>query len=221
MKPNDIFLGVVELFSIFIPGLIVFYLLNLTFPVLITDEIDTTSEYIIFAIASYIIGHILFAIGAAWDELYDYIKDNHNQPTDEEITGLKKLRYFYTPGNLQPMIDEAKEIRKKLCTARHDSSQINMYQWSRSIVSQLHEAGFHEILRKEADSKLFRSLLIPIFLLGFILLCQTNYLISGIIFLFALLAYLRYSKQRYKGCKFAYTHLFTLHQLGKLQANKQ
>lgn len=239
MKPNDLYLGVVELFSVFIPGLITLYLINdntlnlfsgdtAIITKLIDGKIDTTLEYIAFSIIAYIIGHILFAVGAVlWDELYDCIKDRNEPPKDRKPCRFYKISYLYYPGSLQKLIDLVDKIRQDKVSQTQinqeniDNDKLNNYQWSRSVVSQLHPIAFQEVLRKEADSKLFRSLLLPILILGILQFSKTSPGTGLITLLFFYLAYMRYSKQRLKGCKIAYSNVITLHHLGKLAPPKK
>lgn len=255
MKPGDVYLGVVELFSVFIPGLITFFLFYDDISILfsgkdaliigiITGKIDSTSEYIAISIVAYIIGQILFAVGAlVWDDIYDCIRKRvepssnpqSNGKEDKDILRKKVSRLvdkllcalsyviYYSPGKLQPLVDMAKDVRSKFTNNKADKPEdLNTYQWSRAVLAAKKSTSYQEILRKEADSKLFRSLLLPIVIIAIIQFWNCEFS-TGIFTVFCFyLAYLGFSKQRSKGCKIAYTNVVTLYHIGELTPdNKQ
>lgn len=187
MKPLDFQLGVSELFAIFIPGFLIVVVGLKVFEII--DVFQATGNvWFVVAIASYIFGHIFFAIGSQWDKLYDKVKPKGNE-------------------NLLKTIDSIRAVFDE-----YSCKDINNYKWSRAYLSKQHPEGYAEVLRHEADSKLFRSLIIPIiFTCIFLFVSQLWY--PGIISLgMAYIAFARYKDQRYKGCKVAYTHVIVLKQ---------
>ncbi|MFL0810283.1 MAG: hypothetical protein K6L76_07700 [Agarilytica sp.] len=187
MKPLDLQLGVSELFAILIPGfLIVVVGIEIFEIVNISDA--STNVWFIVSIASYIFGHIFFAIGSQWDKIYDKVKPKGNEPLLNTIDNIR--------GNFE----------------QYPCENINNYKWSRAFLSKQHPEGYSEVLRHEADSKLFRSLILPIiFTCIFLLISQYWY--PGIIAIgMAYIAFARYKDQRFKGCKLAYTHVIVLMQ---------
>jgi len=196
MKPSDFYLSVSDFFSIVVPG----FIISIVVIVLMNYNLKTDLNAILWAIlavGSYIIGHILFAMGAWWDETYDKIKTKGN---DKLISKITEIREGY---------------------ADRDSDKINMYQWCRSVLSRVHPEGYVEVLRKEADSKLFRSIIIPLLVLGAILIgsvlpnIKYDLLLGCVSIVFSILAYWRYCGQRFKACKIAYTHVIVLFSLNK------
>ena len=199
----------IEIFSILIPGFLVCIVLIYIFSQDINGFLDDTKIrsfldkdaidvifWILLAVSAYIIGHILFAAGTFWDEVYDKYKSKSND-------GL---------------IDKLGMIRQDLCAER-DHGDINQYQWSRSVLTRVYPEGFAEVIRCEADSKLFRSLIIPLQVLGIIFLF-VNLWLALVILIMSVLAYHRFHGQRLKGCKRAYTHIITLYSLGELKYNE-
>ncbi|MCG8669316.1 MAG: hypothetical protein MI867_07860 [Pseudomonadales bacterium] len=191
MKPVDIHLGVSELFSIFIPGLLLVIVILKAFKLEVFLQ-DSINLWVVIPIASYIVGHVFFAIGSKWDSLYDRVKSEDNQP----------------------LLDKIGEIRKSLI--RFNCDNINHYKWCRAILSKQHLDGYKEVLRHEADSKLFRSLIIPIILTSMFLLIYQNWYFCLIAIGMAYIAFARYKDQRFKGCRAAYTQVIVLSQIGKL-----
>ena len=78
-EPADLFIGVVDLFAILLPGAVLAALLgNVGYERLIGDLLPTlttdAAKWLAFAIASYFLGHFLVLIGAAFDPLYDRVR---------------------------------------------------------------------------------------------------------------------------------------------------
>ena len=194
MKPNELYLGVTELFAVLIPGLLVSLLVVYSLSgIEAIKGASTVSAMVMLAIA-YPIGLILFSAGSIWDEVYD----KFNKKDDENDPYLKRIRDIRT----------AKDPLQK-------ESPVNKYKWSRAMLSSLHPGGYSEVLRHEADSKLFRSLILPI--LAFIFpLYQQHPLTSLLALIIAWLAYRMFRRERSKSCLTAYTHIFALHEQGKI-----
>jgi hypothetical protein len=187
MKPSDLHLGISELFSILIPGfLIVVVGLEVFGGIETSNKVINTG--ILIAIASYIFGHIFFAIGSRWDKVYDLVKPKGNEKLLETID----------------------EIRAS--SSKYACAEINNYKWSRSILSKQHPDGYKEVLRHEADSKLFRSLIIPLIITSIFLLIQAQLWFRLIAVGMTCIAFMRFRDQRFKGCKLAYTHIIVLTQ---------
>lgn len=191
MKPNDLHLGVSELFSILIPGFLIVVVGMFVFDI---AELATSSTnyWIIIAIASYIFGHVFFAIGSQWDKLYEYVKPSGN---DSLLNTIEQIRSDFGQFSCQ---------------------DINHYKWSRAALSKCHIEGYREVQRHEADSKLFRSLIIPLLVTFVFLSINQLWPFSLIVLGMAYIAFARYKEQRFKGCKLAYTQVIVLAQLGIL-----
>lgn len=187
-KPADFYLGVSEFFSVLVPGFVV--TVSMLEYANTIDYADMGSNlWIAVLVVSYILGHVLFAIGACWDELYDRIKPHGNE-------GL-----LYAVGTIR----NAADIK--------DCSCINNYQWSRAVLSSRHVEGYNEVLRKEADSKLFRSLIIPLLIAAWILFDSDEFSGSMMALVLAGISFWRYRGQRFKACKIAYRHVVVQNQL--------
>lgn len=191
MKPADFNLGISEFLSILIPGAIVSTVLAVYFNIIDTRSIST-AEWALLLVSAYILGHILFALGSYWDSLYQKIKPKGNDP----------------------LLDRVHEIRA--LNDAQDCKAINKYQWCKTVLSSQHAEGYAEVIRKEADSKLFRSLLVPLILSIVIVFLDRQYLWSLGFALLFLVTFLRYREQRFKACTIAYTQVIVLQQLGKL-----
>ncbi len=206
MKPADLYIGVSELFSILLPGLVVSWIV-LFGPSLTPGELpEEVAGWIGFSIFAYMVGHILFGFGAKWDRLYDK---------------------FYRPDKDLELIPRIARIRGLPEDFDMRRLPVNGYQWAKAVLVSRHPDGYQEVIRHEADSKLFRSLLFPLIAAtGAVLfdcasgascgLEQTRLAIALI--LATLLAYWCFRRQRCKACVSAYVHVIVLHQLGLLPA---
>ncbi len=191
MKPSDFYMGMSEFLSVLIPGFIVAAGVSMYLEI-ITYKNLTVNEWAALLVASYILGHILFALGSYWDDFYDKIKSQENNE----------------------LLDKIHEIR--LETKDRDCENINKYKWCRSVLSKIHPEGYAEVLRKEADSKLFRSLIIPLVIWSIIVLIKSDAWLAVVPLVLAFIAFWRYKGQRFKACRIAYTHVIILNQLDHL-----
>lgn len=193
MKPTDLYIGVSAFFSIVVPGFLVTIAVIFLYGEYRPSTETSSMVWTVLAVASYVIGHVLFAIGSYWDYLYDKHKPSGNEPL------LKKID----------------KIRSKIDTKKGVEG-INHYKWCRSALSILHTEGLNEVMRKEADSKLFRSLIIPLIIFIFYWIINSHYIAASLSLLSAITSYLRYRGQRFKACEVAYTHVIVLTGLKKL-----
>lgn len=170
-KPSDFFVGVVDLFAVLLPGATFAFFLkrapslcDLLTP-LIDDLPEGAARWAAFLIASYILGHFIFAVGSFFlDDLYDvsykkwFVRRKHVQELNDqvkvhlkswtrdsgnEITGSKPA--IVIPG--QPAIPG-------------ELVDNDVFNLATSFVRVQSGPAAVEIDRAEADSKLFRSLTI-------------------------------------------------------------
>ena len=186
MRPSDFYIGISELFSILIPGFLVAISTLYFFGDLEADKSLPTLFWLILIVVSYVLGHVLFAVGSWWDEINNLFQYHGNDA----------------------LIEKVKHIREQY--GDKDCTGINNYQWTKSVLSRLHVVGHMEVLRKEADSKLFRSLIIPLVISIFYFWSELNLFMKFVSFLITVMAFWRYRDQRNKGCTIAYTHIITL-----------
>lgn len=185
MKPSDFNIGVSEVFSVLLPGFaVVLAILIYIGEINLTADIKTL-EWVIIVVLSYVAGHLLFAISSWWDEFNNLFPYKGN---DEIISAVSGIRSTFS------------EV---------DCDAINNYQWSKSILSKVHPIGYLEVLRKEADSKLFRSLLIPQFFVLWLAWNEVSLVVLISLMVIIVMTYMRYRGQRNKGCNIAYTHILT------------
>lgn len=191
VKPGDFYLGISDFFSVLVPGFITASAMMVYLDIAKYASLGA-NEWIALLVAAYIFGHILFALGSYWDEIYELVKPKGN---DE-------------------LLDKIGQIRSEV--AERDCSSINKYKWCRSVLSSKHLEGYNEVLRKEADSKLFRSMIVPLIIASGGVLEELGAGWAVVTVLLAYISFWRYRDQRFKACKIAYTHVIVLYYLKEI-----
>src|ERR1700687_5776881 len=142
-KPSDFYIGVVDFFSIVLPGaLLTFLFLDFAkqnvFGKLTPTLEGATASWIAFALASYLLGHFASLAGASvLDSIYDWTYVKYKRRKGDEL-------YKY-----------ALELKAKTLGAQENIA--NAYKWAKANARQRSVSGMQEIDRLEADSKFFRS----------------------------------------------------------------
>ena len=236
--PQKFFIGLVDFFSILMPGALVAYLGKDWAVSLLTGQqcyaLNETEAVLIFLFASYLLGHLAFLLGSLLDDL---IFDPFRSATDwgqvNNLANGKGLtrclwRKLATTGlffgkNADAAVMQAKIMKERALSARGAGGTVNTYQWSKALLSKEHPEGLVAVQRFEADSKYFRSFFVV--LLGMVLVYGTKYfftegseaqnqkhietmLVGAAVFL--LPALWRYFDQRFKATQQAYWHVITL-----------
>ena len=198
--PGSFYLGVVDFFSIMLPGGVLAWFLagplqGNVFGTLFPAIPPGTAGWVIFLFAAYLLGHIVFLLGSYLDNIYD--------PT-RKLVWPKATDFAY---------QQADRIKRDRLGAEA-AKAINTYQWSRAILTLNHPAGMAEVARLEADSKFFRSLVVVLVILLAATLANDGHR-TGIVFpvllgVFAVLSYWRYTERRYKSTEQAYRFMIVL-----------
>ena len=144
--PSKFYIGVVDFFSIMLPGGVLAYYLyqrsgSRIFGPLFPEMKGDAVPWVVFLFAAYLLGHIVFLIGSYLDKVYDPIR---------QVFWSSKKDFAYL---------QAREIKKKLIAER-DGEPINTFQWCKAVLSLKHPPGLVEVARFEADSKFFRTLVV-------------------------------------------------------------
>src|SRR6266568_4517500 len=78
-EPQKFFVGLMDFFSILLPGALLTYLLmGEVGPVVLGEssyhELADAEGWSVFVVASYLVGHLVFLLGSWLDELYDWAR---------------------------------------------------------------------------------------------------------------------------------------------------
>jgi hypothetical protein len=233
-KPEDFYVGVLDFFSILLPGAVVTWTawvwLTLQTPPQATPSPfvpeNEAGKWVAFVLSAYGIGHIVFMVASQVDRTFDCfrkhvlrrLKNDHDKAIEkhalETVTALRLASMSAAPilGLTSPATEPAQAWANKIVRRAIEPripDVTNNYQWSRAFLRLRAPAALGEVLRIEADSKFFRSLFVV-----FVFLAIYSYAnLSGYdklplrfssLALLAALSYWRYAERRQKGIDEAY-----------------
>lgn len=222
-EPQKFFIGLIDFFSILLPGALLTYVLRDTLgPQFLGDGYDALADaeaWAVFLFCSYLLGHFIFLIGAQTldDRFYDPIRN----ATD--AAQLKRLarggdvsprwaRYIAARW-VKPASDHA--LLQAIRLKEHDldrlgaSSAMNAFQWCKARLTLEHPEALAAVQRFEADSKFFRSLVVVLCVLILLGLAAWRPVVVLASALLLALALWRYADQRLKATDLAYWYLIT------------
>ena len=152
-KPGDFFIGVVELFAIFLPGAILTYIVwGLDLQCLITQNPclfpkltpPAGAAGLTFAVISYVVGHLLAAIG--WVSMDTVFEAQHNKNRFGRLTALEKRAKAVVP-EWAKLTEEA-----------------DLFPWALAYIDTQYPAAAGKLEAIEADCKFCRNLIPTLFL---------------------------------------------------------
>jgi len=222
-EPEKFFIGLIDFFSILLPGAIVAYLLKLAAPhvdVVLVNRLvmlDGEEGVAVFLVVSYLLGHFVFLIGAWWlDEAYDVLRGRTLQHQIHQLAWRGTLPSKLERGLIWLLfkresnraVDRAARLKEAYLGPLRASGAVNTFQWAKVHLVD-HADALATVRRFEADSKFFRSLAV---VLMFVAL--TAWPIRPALSLVAVgllpLALWRYADQRLKATNQAYWSVLTL-----------
>jgi 8-oxo-dGTP pyrophosphatase MutT (NUDIX family) len=221
-EPKNFFIGIMDLFSILLPGALLTFLIgNKAWVCLFGCQHPIpkgNAGWIVFVFASYLLGHLVFLVSAWLDEFYDWTR---NATLDKQIRQLawhdrlmpwwKRLPLwlvFKRERNIA--VDRAGRIKRHYLGKIGCSSAVNNFQWSKARLAIDHPESLVTVQRFEADSKFFRSLTVVLLFLIFWYSAQQRFWVAVGSGLISLLAFWRYMEQRHKATNQAYWSVITL-----------
>lgn len=222
MKLSDFFIGVIEFFSVILPGaLITFFLAGMfyedvfgagkVFPVPESEA----AKWAVFLVLSYLFGNLIFMIATLLDLTYDSVLRKRLFQTSSDLT-------YKTACLLQRRHIDADRVLADLflcgdlSSAQYDDLRrrerpeiFNTFKWSQHYLFFRNENALASIHRVEADSKFFRSLVVAFLVIGGVLLYRHSDGTGLIVIVAAALCYYRYGELRYKSTQKAYEIVIT------------
>ena len=224
-EPNKFFIGLMDFFSILLPGALLTYVIK--------DEVfcwimktagpfnlKDTEHSVIFLFVSYLLGHFIYLVGAKFidDLLYEKISRVRFSKQVELIYSHKKLypkimrwlaHHFFKP-YANRSLKKVLRIKAHYLNPLVASESINCFQWSKTRLNLKHPTTFMEVQRHEANSKFFRSLLVVFCFLVPWSLWLGRWDISLTILPLIILSSWRYIDQRMKAVRLAYWYIISL-----------
>jgi len=207
MKPGDFFVGVIDFFSILLPGTFLTGAIAAILPMppvlegLLASE---TAKWVAFALAGYALGHFTFLVAARLDGLYDKYRDWKWQ-------GFR--------GSGKPL-QEATALRRAQFPIAGDDLPMNTLDWAKSILLLRAPAALAEVERYEASSKFFRSMTLVLPLLGLAATWLGFWPMLPLGGAMAVLSFGTFAKLRFKSSDWAYKYVIVLDRLGELEKGR-
>ncbi len=227
-EPQKFFIGVVDFFSVLLPGALLTWAAMDTVGARLLGEAlpQGTVGWIVFAFSSYLLGHFVFLLGSLLldDHVYDPIRQATEGRQVQRLASGKALSPALARWLSRRLISRqadttvARAVRlKESHLAPLDAAEaVNAFQWSKARLALEHPEALAAVQRFEADSKFFRSLVIVLLLLapfGLADLPEAAYeslLRTSLGLLLLVLAFRRYVDQRLKATSQAYWFILTL-----------
>ncbi|HEX2816851.1 MAG TPA: hypothetical protein VHN39_10665 [Phenylobacterium sp.] len=198
-KLGDFYVGVIGLFSVFLPGGFLMAALVLAVPpsysAFFAPLLTTVAEQsAAFVFCAYALGALIFLPASQLDSLlYDpYRRRKWPKDEDHAYKLATALRGQVFPGPTD------------------DDSPMNTFAWSQALLLLHAPAAFAEIQRFEAESKFFRSLIIALPLSGMLALARSQWIELPLTVVIAGLCFLRYAERRHKSTEWAYRYAIAL-----------
>jgi hypothetical protein len=200
-KPEDFFVGVIDFFAVLLPGaLLSFLMIDFArwhvFGRILPPIRNEAQGWVVFAFSSYLLGHFVFLAGSYTDPLYHQFRRRF-VPKEKDRTYL-----------------QARKI-KETCLGDSSSEPImNTFQWAKANAQLRYPAALLEVRRHEADSKFFRSLIVVLAVLVFVLISKAAWIATLICLPLIMLSFARYAEQRWKAAQRAYEYVIAMQQMG-------
>jgi len=230
-EPQKFFIGLVDFFSILLPGALLTYLLKDEMgPWILGQEgytkLTGTEETMVFLFSSYLFGHFLFLVGSLLDNfLYDPIRNGTDDAQIKRLLQGRKLspRFvrwlasLFFKSRADTALDRVVSIKEGYLKRIEAPNAINAFQWCKLRMAKDFPEALVTVNRFEADSKFFRSFC-PVL---FVFFSKTLYCCittkshalateSLILLVLVCLALWRYMGQRFKSTQQAYWAILTL-----------
>lgn len=223
--PQKIFIGLIEFFTIILPGaLLTFLFKDAIGPWVLGEEkygsLTESERWGVFLFSCYLSGHLVFLLSAWLDDYpYDILRGRFtlNQQirrlakhgaVSSKLTRFLVWTIFQHERNLA--VERAGAIKQHLTRELQASSAVNTFQWSKAYLAKVDPFSLATVQRFEADSKFFRSFVLVLWILlsASLYQCHLQHALGAL--LLSLPALWRYMEQRYKATNQAYWSVITL-----------
>ena len=222
-EPQKFFVGLVDFFSVLLPGALLTYVSMDAFgPAILGQRYDTLQGiegWAVFAVSAYLSGHFVFLLGSVVldDRLYDPVRRATPREQARLLARGEDLRPLWARflagylfrGDVDGAVRQAMVIKERHLTGL-DAASINAFQWCKARLALEHPEALAAVQRFEADSKFFRSLVIVSALLMLWGIFSFNFGLALISVPVLFLALWRYFDQRVKATNQAYWYIITL-----------
>ena len=224
-EPQKFFIGLVDFFSILLPGGLLAYLgKDWAAGQLLGQsiyELKSPESWLVFFFASYLLGHFAFLLGALLDDwIYDPLRRCTDWGQVRRLANGKGMiatlwRWLATSNlvfgrNADAAVMVVQRLKARALQALEGEGAINAFQWCKARLSKDHPEGLAAVQRFEADSKFFRSFVVVLLALVISYGHVGNWKASLVSAAFLIPALWRYVDQRFKATQQAYWFMLTL-----------
>lgn len=227
-EPEKFFIGLMDFFSILLPGALLTFLLIIVMGPAPVTELQKTGlpgvEWVAFLVVSYMGGHLAFLFSSVLDIPYDWLR---RYTLNKQIFTLAhKGKLLWLPGRAiirvlfkkeqDLAVNRAVKIKEQVLGPLHAENSINAFQWCKAWLTTESSESLAVVQRFEADSKFFRCFVIVLMAIVIMLvvlresIMQRWALAAVIGVVLILLALWRYMEQRLKSTNQAYWSVITL-----------
>jgi ADP-ribose pyrophosphatase YjhB (NUDIX family) len=223
-EPEKLFIGVVDFFSILLPGAVFTFLLKDDFAPRIFgqgyQEPAGNAGWVVFLVLSYLLGHFIFLVGS-WmldDGAYDPIRSAtyygqirklaRGEQRPSRLARWLAARLITNPKRADMAVRQAEKLMQHH-VGPIGSSAMNAFQWCKATLTLNHHESMAMVERFEADSKFFRSLVVVLFVIIAVALGSGRKLLAVVGAVLMAMAFWRYVDQRLKATNQAYWYVMT------------
>lgn len=195
-QPGNFYLGVIDVFSIMLPGALLAYFLPELVDIsnlgkLFQQPKESLHEWLIFLFPAYLFGHIAFLVSSFIDIPYD-----------------NRIRPCFYP-EINELEYAAAEVIQARTIGEDNAKAINTFQWAKALMVLESPEASAEVARLEAASKFFRSLVVVFAILAILNIVAILNAVpekgSGyavlVLLILMLLSLWRYAERRHKSVK--------------------
>lgn len=221
-EPDKFHIGVIDLFSILLPGAALAYHVRLLaeqgrFGISLPRPRSEAEGWAMFLIAAYILGHFIFVFGSRLDSAYDgvltWLRAHQNAASRAKLRvrlPLWVVDRLKIDRKFQPLraAMAIKDLHVGPISSRADT--INAFQWTKCRLALDHPVALAHVQRFEADSKFFRSLFVVLLVLIASFAASAERRLALVSLACAVASLWRYADQRFKSTRQAYWYLVTL-----------
>jgi len=142
--PQKLFIGLMDFFSILLPGALLTYLLmGEVGPLVLADRYAQLADpqgWAAFLLASYLFGHLVFLLGAWLDEFYDWARRHTLNQQIRLLARHRRLLHWYAralvwlvfKGERDLALQRVAKINQQALGALQAKDAINTCQWSKA-----------------------------------------------------------------------------------------
>src|SRR5271157_2091597 len=219
-EPEKFFIGMMDFFSILMPGAVLTYLLM---GILTGDRyppLAGAEAWAVFLFVSYLFGHLVFLLGSWLDHFYDWARRYTLNSQIALVARRDRLLHWFpraliwlvfkTERNLA--VDKVGKIKRQVLGALQAGDVMNNFQWSKAVLNSESATSAAVVQRFEADSKFFRCFSVVLLLLLAAWPFQHTWPLAvvPVALVLLLLALWRYMEQRFKATNQAYWSVIAL-----------